>query len=193
MSDYFGSATLEDWLAEEVFHVDCGSIPSTVITLFEEWRESIEHNIENWMDSDGGDGHPVSWRNWGRGFNVFALDDESYSKFEAAVEKGKKLLKAPTVAMQPSKPTVDQRDLENLLSTASVEEKVFFGKTLCVCYKLPNGFTVTGTASCTHPENFVMAVGRDMCRDHALKQLWELETYRLLTAGHQQAASSAPL
>lgn len=87
MSDYYGSATLEDWLAEEVFSVEV--VPKSVIELFEGWREGVKTDIENWMGTDDGDGCS-SWRGWGRGFN--AIPDEDDSKFDAAIEKGKLIL-----------------------------------------------------------------------------------------------------
>jgi len=82
MSDYYGAATLEDWLKEEVFAVQC-PIPAEVVSHFEEWREGVERNIEAWMDSDDGDGNNLSWRGWGRGFN--AISDEDTARFDALV------------------------------------------------------------------------------------------------------------
>ena len=43
MSDYYGSPTLEDWLAEEVFDVD--EVPADVVAKFEQWRVGIESDI----------------------------------------------------------------------------------------------------------------------------------------------------
>lgn len=85
MSDYYGSATLEDWLAEEVFEMP--SVPANVVALFEQWREDIEYNIQSWMDSDDGEGRS-SWRAWGRGFTPVENDKE----FDEAVTAGRKLL-----------------------------------------------------------------------------------------------------
>jgi len=82
MSDYYGAATLEDWLKEEVFAVQC-PIPADVVARFEEWREGVERNIESWMESDDGDGNNLSWRGWGRGFN--AISDEDTARFDALV------------------------------------------------------------------------------------------------------------
>lgn len=84
MSDYYGTATLEDWLAEEVFEME--QVPPEVVALFERYREGVEHDIESWMESDDGDGNPLSWRGWGRGFNT--VDDD----FEAIVANAKALL-----------------------------------------------------------------------------------------------------
>lgn len=87
MSDYYGSATLEDWLAEEVFSRD--TVPPEVVALFERWRSGVEHDIESWMDSDDGDGRR-SWRGWGCGFN--AIPDADDVAFDVAVDEGKRLM-----------------------------------------------------------------------------------------------------
>ena len=71
MSDYYGKATLEDWLAIELFKTD--TVPKYIVAMFEEWRSDIETDITNWMDSDKGDGC-ASWRGWGRGF-AYVCDD----------------------------------------------------------------------------------------------------------------------
>jgi len=88
MSDYYGDATLEDWLAEEVFSVE--KPPKEVVKLFEKWREGIERDIESWMDSDDGYGSPLSWRGWGRGFN--SIPDEDDLELGAAIKKGIKII-----------------------------------------------------------------------------------------------------
>ena len=87
MSDYYGAATLEDWLAEEVFHVT--SVPAKIISLFARWRKLIEADIQQWMDTDEGDGCS-SWCAWGRGFN--AVPNRTSLEFALAVEQGKALL-----------------------------------------------------------------------------------------------------
>lgn len=83
MSDYFGNATLEDWLAEEVFGVD--EVQPDIVKHFEKWREAVEANIEGWMDTDDGDGNNDSWRGWGRGF--YAIPDEEDKEFVALVKE----------------------------------------------------------------------------------------------------------
>lgn len=65
MSDYYGDATLEDWLAKEVFKVE--TVPPEVVSVFESNRKEVETDIERWMDSDDGNGNPLSWHAWGRG------------------------------------------------------------------------------------------------------------------------------
>ena len=86
MSDYFGNATLEDWLSEEVFGIP--KTPTEIVKLFEKWREPIESNIRSWMESDDGDG-PASWRGWGRGFYPVENDIE----FEECCRKAEKILR----------------------------------------------------------------------------------------------------
>lgn len=87
MSDYYGAATLEDWLSEEVF--DGKVVPAKVVAVFEPWRESVENTIQAWMDSDEGDGR-ASWRGWGRGF--YAIPDSEYPLFKFAVNSGRDFL-----------------------------------------------------------------------------------------------------
>jgi len=84
MSNYYGGATLEDWLAEEVFVVD--KVPKDVVMLFEKWREGIEADIESWMNSDDGYGNELSWRGWGRGFN--SIPDEDDCELGNAIKRG---------------------------------------------------------------------------------------------------------
>ena len=88
MSDYYGSATLEDWLAEEVFSVD--EVQPDIINPFEKWRLGIENDINAWMDSDDGYGNNLSWRGWGRGFN--GIPDSDDVEFGKAIKKGMDIL-----------------------------------------------------------------------------------------------------
>lgn len=44
-------------------------------------------------------------------------------------------------------------------------------------YKLPSGFVVVGKAACVDPANFRFDIGRKICRENAINQLWELEGY----------------
>lgn len=83
MSDYYGDSTLEDWLAREVFYVE--EVHPEIVKRFEEWREGIENDIERWMGSDDGDGNPLSWRGWGRGFS--SISDEDMLRFESLVDQ----------------------------------------------------------------------------------------------------------
>lgn len=87
MSDYYGNATLEDWLHEEVFG---DRVPPDVVALFEKWRADVERNIEAWMESDDGYGNHLSWRGWGYGFE--AIPDEDAAEFDSAVERGRSII-----------------------------------------------------------------------------------------------------
>lgn len=82
MSDYYGAATLEDWLGEEVFHLRV--VPHFIVMRFEAFRDVVERDIENWMASDDGDGNSLSWRGWGRGFANIPMSDE---EFDALIKK----------------------------------------------------------------------------------------------------------
>lgn len=89
MSDYYGSDSLEDWLAEEVFSIKTENLPADIVEKFEEWREPIKNQINTWWDSDDGDGE-TSWRDFGRGF--YAIDDKDDDRFEALVLEAKIVL-----------------------------------------------------------------------------------------------------
>jgi hypothetical protein len=82
VSDYYGGASLEDWLEEEVFH---HRVSPRVVSKFERWREAIESNIDAWLDTDDGDGHQLSWRGWGRGF--YAIPEEDIEAFDRLVDE----------------------------------------------------------------------------------------------------------
>lgn len=84
MSDYYGDATLESWLYEEIFYPH--KPPAEVVELFETWRESIEQDIESWIWSDDGDGNTLSWRGWGRGFN--SVPDEDWELCQESIAVG---------------------------------------------------------------------------------------------------------
>lgn len=83
MSDYYGSATLEDWLAEEQFGV--AHVPQCIVDLFEPWREQIENSIEDWQVSG------IGWRTWGRA--VPHLDREGTNAWFDADQRARELLK----------------------------------------------------------------------------------------------------
>lgn len=78
----------------------------------------------------------------------------------------------------PTPYTVTADEIEQLLDEATIEECVFWGKELVVSYCLKTGFTIAGRSACIDPANFVMEVGRQLCRQDAERQLWQLEGYR---------------
>lgn len=82
MSDYYGDATLEDWLQEEVFESPV-PVPPEAVALFERYRTDVERNIEAWQESDDGYGNNLSWRGWGRGFDP--VDDAFDAVYQQAL------------------------------------------------------------------------------------------------------------
>lgn len=79
VSHYSGVATLESWLANEVFNVEI--VPTYIVERFEQWRSAIEADIESYLDSDDGDGLR-SWRDWGRGYGCFQNSESSQQFYE---------------------------------------------------------------------------------------------------------------
>lgn len=75
--------------------------------------------------------------------------------------------------------TVKLEDLEKMADLAHKQEAVFWEKEMVVSYKLTNGFTVLGRAACVDPTNFNADIGRKLCRDDVIRQLWALEGYLL--------------
>ena len=90
MSDYCGRAKLEDWLSEEVFNNQV--LPERAVKQFEQWRERVEQNIEQWMETDDGDGNNTSWRGWGRGFN--AIPDSDKLEFDVAIRVAEQAIRS---------------------------------------------------------------------------------------------------
>lgn len=87
MSDYYGQATLEDWLAEEVF--SCTVVPVRVVALFEEWRETIEASVQEWLDQRE---YGVGWRQWGCGWPYICDASSERTRFDAAIGLGKQII-----------------------------------------------------------------------------------------------------
>ena len=75
--------------------------------------------------------------------------------------------------------TVTKEQLELLIDKSDIREYVAFNKIMLHVYKLPSGFVVVGKAACVDPENFRFDIGRKICRENAIDQLWELEGYLL--------------
>lgn len=73
--------------------------------------------------------------------------------------------------------TPDQ--IKELLDTAETQEAVFWDKEVVVSYKLLSGFTVLGRGACVDPANFNIEIGRQVAREQAEDQLWQLEGYLL--------------
>lgn len=60
--------------------------------------------------------------------------------------------------------------------------------TICILV-LHNGFTVVGTSSCVHSENFDEALGRKYARERAVEQLWPVLGYQLRDRIHTETTS----
>ena len=75
--------------------------------------------------------------------------------------------------------TITENQINQLIDEYQTEEHIFFGKDLCVCYRLKSGFTIVGRAAVVDPANFKIEVGRDIARKDAINQLWKLEGYLL--------------
>ncbi|MEL6853509.1 MAG: Gp49 family protein [Cyanobacteria bacterium J06607_13] len=82
---------------------------------------------------------------------------------------------------------INQQRIDGLLDAAETQEFVFWGKELVVSYKLPCGFTVTGSGACVDPANFDIEIGRKAAREMAAHKLWEFEGYSLQLLMHQTA------
>jgi len=50
---------------------------------------------------------------------------------------------------------------------------------MILSYLLPNGFTIDGRAALVDLSNFDINIGRSICRQNAINQLWQLEGYVL--------------
>jgi hypothetical protein len=74
---------------------------------------------------------------------------------------------------------ITEDDVNELLDSAEVSTTVMFGKETLSCFKLPNGFTITGRSACVDPANFDAVLGKSIARDDAKRQLWAFEGYRL--------------
>jgi len=76
--------------------------------------------------------------------------------------------------------TVTLEQLNQLLDNSVVEEHLFHGgKSMILSYLLPNGFTIDGRAALVDLSNFDINIGRSICRQNAINQLWQLEGYVL--------------
>lgn len=75
--------------------------------------------------------------------------------------------------------SVKKANLESLLESAVRQEAIFFGKKLVTCYQFPNQFTIITEASVIEPKKFDLEIGRSLCYERALHNMWELEGYVL--------------
>lgn len=75
--------------------------------------------------------------------------------------------------------TVTNEAIEALLDCCTKEEFIAHGKDMTVSYLLPCGFTVVGRCAIVNPKFFNLEIGRNLCRENAKKELWQLEGYRM--------------
>lgn len=90
-----------------------------------------------------------------------------------------------------TKNRVTSGQIDKMLDDAEVQHHVFHGKETIACFKLENGFTVTGRSACVDPANFDGPIGRLLAREDAKRQLWSLEGYRLQCALHCKATKKS--
>jgi len=76
---------------------------------------------------------------------------------------------------------VTLEQINALLDNAIAEESVLHSKDTVVSFMMPDrgNFTVTGRASVVDPANFDINKGREVARQRAADQLWQLEGYLL--------------
>jgi len=86
---------------------------------------------------------------------------------------------------------VTENQVDDLLDAAEVTTVVMHGKETLSCFKLENGFTITGRSACVDPANFDADLGKKIAREHAKRQLWAFEGYRLQCDIHSQKNEGA--
>lgn len=75
--------------------------------------------------------------------------------------------------------SVRKPDLDDILQNSTTEEVIFHGKEMIISFKLPCGFTISGRSAVVNPEKFDINIGRLICYENAIDQLWLLEGYRM--------------
>ena len=75
--------------------------------------------------------------------------------------------------------SVNRVQLDELLQDSTTEEVIFHGKELVISFRLPCGFTVAGRSAVVNAERFDLNIGRLLCYEDAIRQLWLLEGYRV--------------
>ncbi len=94
MGDYLGNATMADWLKFEVLY-SLNDLPDNIVSMFDEWSESIVHDINSWLSSDDGYGCSMSWQAWGRGYSAIPASDND--RFVSIVAKAREILRSMPV------------------------------------------------------------------------------------------------
>jgi hypothetical protein len=62
--------------------------------------------------------------------------------------------------------------------------------TVC-CITLKNGYNVIGKSGCIDPEAFDEQIGRQIARENAVQEIWQLEGYLLKECIYQEALDKA--
>lgn len=91
-------------------------------------------------------------------------------------------------------PRVTLAHINRIADTARCEFIVQGTLTICIM-TTADGFHLVGKSAAASPENFDADVGRELARDDARKQLWQLEGYVLkaILAGRVEAAPNTDL
>ncbi len=77
-------------------------------------------------------------------------------------------------------PRISKQQIDGLIDASEAAYHVFPGTTVTVCcLTLPHGYHLVGHSACASPENFDQDIGERLAHEHAARQLWELEGYRL--------------
>jgi hypothetical protein len=93
---------------------------------------------------------------------------------------GKKTLQERITEHHKDNPySVNRVQLDELLQDSITEEVIFHGKELVISFRLPCGFTVAGRSAVVNAERFDLNIGRLLCYEDAIRQLWLLEGYRV--------------
>ena len=76
---------------------------------------------------------------------------------------------------------VTQEDIDKILANTLIKVEKYGDKTTVLMATLPNGFVIVESSSCVDPANFDMKIGEQICMEHLVNRIWELEGYRLQT------------
>ena len=72
-----------------------------------------------------------------------------------------------------------QEEIDDIIKESEIITMTMFDKTTIVIAKLPNGFVIVESSSCVSPENYDVAVGKEICMERIENKIWELEGYTL--------------
>lgn len=77
------------------------------------------------------------------------------------------------------KKSLTQEEIDDIIKESEIITMTMFDKTTIVIAKLPNGFVIVESSSCVSPENYDVAVGKEICMERIENKIWELEGYAL--------------